>query len=49
MSVFIHTSAWFAAAQTRDRLGISRVVSFDRGFAVFRYDPRRQIAFTVLR
>ena len=31
------------------RLGISRVVSFDRDFAVFRYGTRRQTAFTVLR
>lgn len=31
------------------RLGISRVVSFDRDFAVFRYGSRRQTAFTVLR
>lgn len=31
------------------RLGISRVISFDRDFAVFRYGTRRQTAFTVLR
>ena len=31
------------------RLGVSRVISFDRDFAVFRYGSRRQTAFTVLR
>lgn len=31
-----------------ERLGISRVLSFDRDFAVFRYGPNRRLAFEVL-
>ncbi|MGH8885707.1 MAG: type II toxin-antitoxin system VapC family toxin [Egibacteraceae bacterium] len=31
------------------RLGLERVASFDQDFAIFRYGPRRQRAFTVLR
>ncbi len=31
------------------RLGISRVISFDRDFAVFRHGRNRQNAFTLLR
>ena len=31
-----------------ERLGISRVISFDKDFAVFRYGRNRRIAFEVL-
>jgi predicted nucleic acid-binding protein len=34
---------------TMMRLGITRVASFDRDFAVFRYGPRNSLAFEVLR
>lgn len=32
-----------------ERLGVNRVVAFDDDFAVYRYGPRRQRAFTLLR
>lgn len=32
-----------------ERLGLSRVISFDNDFAVFRYGRRRRLAFEVLR
>jgi predicted nucleic acid-binding protein len=32
-----------------ERLGISRVASFDSHFAVYRFGPRRSRAFEVLR
>jgi predicted nucleic acid-binding protein len=31
------------------RLGVHRVASFDSDFAIFRFGPRRERAFTVLR
>jgi uncharacterized protein len=31
------------------RLGIERVTSFDRHFAVFRYGPRRRLSFSIVR
>jgi hypothetical protein len=32
-----------------ERLGITRVASFDRDFAIYRYGPNRDRAFEVLR
>ena len=32
-----------------ERLGISRVISFDNDFSVFRYGRGRRLAFEVLR
>jgi predicted nucleic acid-binding protein len=32
-----------------ERLGVTRVASFDRHFAVYRFGPRRDRAFEVLR
>jgi hypothetical protein len=32
-----------------ERLGITRVASFDHHFAVYRYGPRRDRAFQIVR
>ena len=32
-----------------ERMGLSRVASFDADFAVYRYGPGRERAFTLLR
>lgn len=32
-----------------ERLGISRVIAFDRDFAIYRYGPKRRLAFELLR
>lgn len=75
MSVFVDTSAWYAAADSDDRsnlrareildqdlslvdrtcfavmnrLGLLRVASFDDDFGVYRFGPRRRLAFELLR
>jgi hypothetical protein len=48
MSHFVDSSVWYAAADKSDASN-SRAASLDNHFAVFRFGPNRQLAFTVVR